>query len=90
MLIGRDPAIGPDDGGAVLKKLGDETRSVSKTHLRVDPAPEGVRVSDRHSTNGVAVVVSGEATACVPGGSLDAPDGATVRFGDREFRVQRG
>jgi hypothetical protein len=84
VLIGRDP-VAPLGERAVA--LPDETRSVSKTHVRVESDGAQVTVTDMHSTNGVAVVINGVPTACEPGRPTPAPAWSTVRFGDREFRL---
>lgn len=90
LIIGRDPASTADEPGANLLALGDEGRSVSKTHLRLDAGPAGVVVVDRHSTNGVTVVTSGVPLACVPGEPTLVPANSTVRFGDRHLVVRQG
>ena len=86
ILIGRDPAAQPD---AVPLALADGTRSVSKTHARVEVSDGVVLVTDLHSTNGVVIVSDGEPETCRPGVPTVVPTRATVRFGDREFRVLR-
>jgi hypothetical protein len=87
LILGRDPAAEPDESAALLA-LGDDGRSVSKTHLRIDPSPGGVQVTDRHSTNGVIVVTAGVRLHCVPGVPTVVPDGSTVQFGDRQFELR--
>ncbi len=89
VIIGRDPSVEDGESPAVAVPIADETRSVSKTHLRVEPAADIVSVTDRFSTNGVAVIVAGAATACLPGVPTAVPDSAVVRFGDRELRISR-
>lgn len=39
LIVGRDPAATSGETGANLLALGDEGRSVSKTHLRLDAGP---------------------------------------------------
>ena len=90
LIIGRDPSSRADEPGANLLALGDEGRSVSKTHLRLDAGPAGVFVVDRHSTNGVTVVTAGVPLACVPGEPTLVPALSTVRFGDRHLVVRQG
>ena len=90
LIIGRDPSSTAGETGANLLALGDEGRSVSKTHLRLDAGPAGVCVVDRHSTNGVTVVTAGVSLACVPGEPTLVPAHSTVRFGDRHLVVRQG
>lgn len=87
LVIGRDPVLEDGESPATLLALPDQTRSISKTHLRIEPGEQGLRVTDRFSTNGVTVVVNGIATACLPGVPTSVPAHSVVRFGDRELRV---
>jgi uncharacterized RDD family membrane protein YckC len=89
LIVGRDPVVAAGEPDANLLALGDEGRSVSKTHLRLDAGPAGVQVTDRHSTNGVTVITAGIPLACVPGVATLVPDNSTVRFGDRHLLVRR-
>lgn len=84
VLIGRSPSGPPGERTIALP---DETRSVSKTHVRLEVRGGSVLVTDVHSTNGVVIVTSGAAVACEPGEATLAPAWSTVRFGDRELRV---
>jgi hypothetical protein len=87
LIIGRDPAAAAGESTASLMSLGDDGRSVSKTHLRLDATVGGVQVTDRHSTNGVSVVTAGVPLDCIPGVPAIVPIGSTVRFGDRHLVV---
>jgi hypothetical protein len=87
VLVGRDPAAGPGDDGATLVPIDDPERSVSKTHLAISTAPDGVWVVDRHSTNGVDIVTDGAVRRIAPGARVLAPRGATLRFGERQLDV---
>lgn len=89
VVVGRDPSPLPAEAKAVIMRVADEGRSVSKTHLLLDVGPGGVQVTDHHSTNGVRVVTSGVEMTCVPGAPTPVPDGSTVRYGDRSLVVQR-
>lgn len=86
-LIGRDPAPSPGDPPAMLVPVEDESRSVSKTHVALDLADVGVRVMDRHSTNGTSVDGPGGAVVVTPDHPLVAGAGSVIRFGDRWMRV---
>ena len=85
-VIGRDPAPDVELPGAARIAIADS--SLSKSHLTVGPSAQGVWVTDRHSTNGAAVLVHGTSTTCPPGTKVEVPVGATVMFGDRSFVVE--
>lgn len=89
-LLGRNPA-GYD--GEMIERLisvHDSSRSVSKTHLHLQAAAEGLWVTDRNSTNGSAITTADGHTSPLPGGTPTlAEHGARVRFGDRSFLVAR-
>jgi hypothetical protein len=87
VLVGRDPAAGPGEDGAILVPVDDPERSVSKTHLAISAAPDGVWVVDRHSTNGVDIVTDGAVRRVPAGARVLAGRGATVRFGERQLEV---
>ena len=81
LLLGRDPAGIPDRPDAGLLPLADPGKTVSKTHALLEPTPEGVRVRDLHSTNGVAVDTAGGRQLLRAGGEAIAPLGATIMLG---------
>lgn len=85
LVLGRNPLAQPDERAVAVT---DGTRTVSKTHLRIELRDGVPRVTDLHSTNGVAVVADTAPEVCDPGVPIAAPAGATVRFGNREFRVR--
>lgn len=89
-LIGRNPS-GYD--GEVIDQLiavPDDSRSISKTHLHVRVAEEGLWVTDRQSTNGSALIgADGTVNRLTAGDAVLAPLGSTVRFGDRSLSVTK-
>lgn len=89
-LLGRDPAVASDDpADARLLPLADATMGLSKTHAAVTVDERGVRVTDRWSSNGTAVVGSdGDARVLDPGVPTPVPRGSTVRLGGVEFRIE--
>lgn len=89
-VLGRDPVALPGEYGVQLLAIPDETRTVSKTHVKLEPAADSVLVTDRHSTNGVVVITAGVATRCRAGEPMVAGPGSVVRFGDREMQVRWG
>jgi uncharacterized RDD family membrane protein YckC len=87
LVIGRNPSGGQDEALFVLK---DDTRSVSKTHLRIDGTGEDITVTDLGSTNGSAIVrADGTRESLVPNSSTVLPDGASLAIGDRTLTVER-
>ncbi|MCU1498147.1 MAG: hypothetical protein JWM47_2100 [Acidimicrobiales bacterium] len=89
VLIGRDPAAGKGDVDPVLVAIDDVDRTVSKTHIAVRRAEEGLWVLDRGSTNGSVVESDdGERTDLLPRTAMLVKEGWTVRFGHRSFTVE--
>lgn len=90
ILLGRNPSYSEGDVGVRLVVLDDPERSVSKTHLLIQPGSDGVWVTDRHSGNGSAIVdEQGNVRELEPGTPEQALVGHTVRLGDRAFQVER-
>ena len=87
ILVGRNPAAAPDEFAAQLVAVGDDSRSVSKTHLALGCDERGAWVVDRHSTNGTAVIEAGGRMRCPPGERVYLRLPATIRFGDRTLHV---
>ncbi|UVY82357.1 RDD family protein [Brachybacterium sp. NBEC-018] len=86
-VLGRNPSAEEGEAGVVLP---DPTRSISKTHLRVEPTAEGVTVTDLGSTNGSAILLQdGTREALVPHTATEVPAGARVGIGDRWLTVER-
>lgn len=81
VVLGRDPA--PGNGATHVIAVSDQTRSVSKTHLVLNPTEAGIEVTDLRSTNGTAVVHDGGERTLEPGLPILALPGDTVRFGER-------
>lgn len=88
-LIGRDPAAAGGEQ-ALLVRVDDSTRSVSKTHLAIVCDDGRWTVVDRNSTNGVSIsgADGGDAVPLTPGVPTPLGDRAVVRFGDRSLRVE--
>jgi uncharacterized RDD family membrane protein YckC len=86
-VVGRNPA--PVDG-ELLFVMKDDTRSVSKTHLRVDGTGEDLVVTDLGSTNGSTILrEDGSRENLVPETPTVLPAGARVTLGDRTLSVER-
>ncbi|WP_106507201.1 RDD family protein [Brachybacterium timonense] len=88
VVVGRNPAAREEGDERFVVK--DSTRSVSKTHLRVDPTGEDVMVTDLGSTNGSAITrEDGEREALAADTPVALPDGAGLAIGDRTLTVER-
>ena len=81
LLLGRDPAGIPERPDAGLLPLADPGKTVSKTHALLEPTPDGVRVRELHSTNGVAIDTPAGRELLSAGGEAIAPLGATIMLG---------
>lgn len=87
VLVGRDPAPGPGEEAAALVSVSDP--SVSKTHAAFGTDGSNAWVVDRHSTNGTLVLMSENgAHRLSPGASHPLANGAVVRLGEAELRVE--
>ncbi|MFK0083688.1 RDD family protein [Glutamicibacter sp. NPDC090743] len=90
ILIGRNPSYADGDVGVHLVAVDDPERTVSKTHLLIQPGVGSVWVTDRDSGNGSSIVdEDGNVRELVPGKPEQAMIGHTVYFGDRYFQVER-
>jgi len=87
MLVGRDPAHVESFPDAALLPVADSGKTVSKTHALLQPSPEGVRVRDLHSTNGIAIDTAAGRALVPPGGDAVAPTGATIMLGSFAIRI---
>ncbi len=78
VILGRRP--GPDSAypDAQLVPISDETRTVSKTHARLELRGDTWYVTDLHSTNGVLF-------ATLMGTEVEAPPGEEIEAGERFF-----
>lgn len=87
VVIGRNPSAGDGEVQFVLK---DETRSMSKTHLRLDGTGTDITVTDLGSTNGSAILrADGSRENLVPNTPTVLPEGASLTLGDRSMTVER-
>lgn len=87
VVVGRNPSASEEE---VLFVFKDDTRSVSKTHLRIDGTGENITVTDLGSTNGSAILrEDGSRESLVPNTATVLPAGASVAIGDRTLDVGR-
>src|SRR5699024_7835927 len=87
VVVGRNPSASEEE---VLFVFKDDTRSVSKTHLRIDGTGENITVTDLGSTNGSAILrEDGSRESLVPNTATVLPAGASVAIGDRTLDAGR-
>lgn len=87
-LLGRDPQPRPGEPAATLVSTGAD-RSVSKTHALVEPAPGGVALTDRRSTNGTAVLdADGRRRALAPETPTAVARGERIALGEVVLRLE--
>jgi predicted component of type VI protein secretion system len=82
LLLGRDPVRFDEWTTAILIKLDDPAKSVSKTHAVLELHAGGLRVTDLHSTNGVFLTApDGIETALESGASASIISGSSLDLG---------
>jgi len=88
-LIGRMPVASADEVWDHLIVVNDATKTVSKTHLRVEALAQGLMVTDLDSANGTVVSMPGiAAERLAPHERVILMSGATVGIGDQSFTIQ--
>jgi len=88
-LIGRMPVAPANETCDHLIVVSDPSKTVSKTHLRVEALAEGLMVSDLDSANGTVVSMPGiAAERLAPHERVILMSGATVAIGDQSFTIQ--
>lgn len=88
VLLGRNPDSAGHPGARVIP-LEDDSRSLSKTHLRVRPVEGGLEITDCASTNGSGLIRGGIEYSVAAGTPIMTIEGDTVRLGDRLAAVVR-
>ncbi len=88
VILGRRPVADPGFPGAQLVSIDDDTRTVSKTHARLELQGEGWVVIDLDSTNGVLLADASGAEIEVPAG-VATPIAERFLLGDAEIRLER-
>ncbi|MFT4167171.1 MAG: RDD family protein [Microlunatus sp.] len=90
VLLGRNPQPRVGEEDALLLKVIDNGRTVSKSHLAIGLDARGLFVVDRGSTNGTTVTdPDGTQRACPPGDQIALIGGSIVSFGDHRLQVHR-
>jgi len=87
-VFGRAPVPPPTRPDARPVPVDDPLRSISKTHVLVEPAAGGAHVTDLHSTNGVRLIgPDGTETTLVPGVSTAAAARTRIRWGSLTIAI---
>lgn len=86
LIIGRRPSSDPDYPAAQLVAISDETRTMSKTHARLELRGDFWAIVDLDSTNGVVLLrEDGSETEVKPGVLTRLPE--RFLLGDAELRL---
>lgn len=90
VLLGRNPQPRVGEEDALLIKVVDKGRTVSKSHLAIGLDTRGLYVVDRGSTNGTTVIApDGTRQPCPPGDEIALVGGSVISFGDHRLQVRR-
>lgn len=90
VLIGRSPTPGKGEDGAQLVSIGEDSKTVSKTHLAVGVDERGPWVMDRGSTNGSGVASGLGTIESIPAGlKVRVGAGQQVSYGEKLLTVRR-
>jgi pSer/pThr/pTyr-binding forkhead associated (FHA) protein len=84
-LVGRGPSPAAGETADTLFSVDDPTKSVSRTHFRLDWVDRHLIITDRDSANGVIV---NDGPRLTRGASVELHDGDHVAVGDQAFTVQ--
>lgn len=84
-VFGRNPEA---VAGAARFAIADATRSLSKTHFVLTIEPDALTITDRDSTNGLAVGDDDAPEVLVPGEATPLAIGTRVTIGERSFVVE--
>lgn len=89
LIIGRRPGADPERPQAQLVAVSDETRTISKTHARIERRAGGWVIVDLQSTNGVLLIgEDGSEREAVPGVAEQLPE--RFLLGDADLRLVAG
>jgi len=86
IVLGRAPS--PVSPGDYPIPVDDQTRSLSRTHVRVSPTATGITIIDMNSANGTrARTPNGRTHTLVPGQPLELPINSQLLLGERLISV---
>lgn len=87
LILGRAPSA-PADAPAEVYRWADMSRTLSKSHVRLEWDGRQVWVIDLGSTNGVFVRGDGSSTPLLPHRRTPVPTGVVLEIGDRTLTVR--
>lgn len=86
IVLGRAPS--PVSPGDVPIPVDDQTRSLSRTHVRITPTASGISIVDMNSANGTrARTPNGRTHTLVPGQPLELPLNSQLLLGERLISI---
>ncbi|MDQ1085405.1 MULTISPECIES: FHA domain-containing protein [Microbacterium] len=87
LILGRAPSA-PADAPAEVYRWADMSRTLSKSHVRLEWDGRHVWVTDLGSTNGTFVRGDGSSTPLLPHQRTPVPTGVVLEIGDRTLTVR--
>jgi hypothetical protein len=87
LILGRDPSA-PVDAPAEVYRWADMSRTLSKSHVRLEWDGRQVWVTDLGSTNGTFVRGGGSSTPLLPHQRTPVPTDVVLEIGDRTLTVR--
>lgn len=87
LVLGRDPSA-PADAPAEVYRWADMSRTLSKSHVRLEWDGRQVWVTDLGSTNGTFVRGAGASTPLLPNQRTPVPTDVVLEIGDRTLTVR--
>ena len=87
LVLGRDPSA-PADAPAEVYRWADMSRTLSKSHVRLEWDGRQVWVTDLGSTNGTFVRGAGASTPHLPHQRTPVPTAVVLEIGDRTLTVR--
>lgn len=88
LVIGRSPVAPAHLRNAIPYPLTDRESGISRTHLAVGVADDGIWVEDLASANGSATIERGMRSPLVPYQRRRVSSGTRIEFGDRSVEVR--
>lgn len=87
LVLGRDPSISADSA-ATIYRWADMSRTLSKSHVRLEWDGRQVWVTDLGSTNGTFVRGNGASTPLLPHQRTPVPTDVVLEIGDRTLTIR--
>lgn len=87
LILGRDPSA-PADAPAEVYRWADMSRTLSKSHVRLEWDGRQMWVTDLGSTNGTFVRGAGASTPLLPHQRTPVPTDVVLEIGDRTLTVR--